>query len=147
MGISILRFRLWEIDLIIRRTLVYSTLTAILVLIYVGLVFIFGALLRNVLGQQQNPLVIVASTLVVAALIQPLRHGIQRVIDRRFYRRKYDAAKTVEAFSATLRNELDLNQLHEHLITVVQDTMQPSHVSLWLRKPANQPPHPDHTQP
>ena len=74
-GISILRFRLWEIDLIIRRTLVYSTLTAILVLIYVGLVFIFGALLRNVLGQQQNPLVIVASTLVVAALIQPLRHG------------------------------------------------------------------------
>jgi hypothetical protein len=146
-GISILRFRLWEIDLIIRRTLVYSTLTAILVLIYVGLVFIFGALLRNVLGQQQNPLVIVASTLVVAALFQPLRHAIQRVIDRRFYRRKYNAAKTVEAYSATLRNEVDLNQLHEHLITVVQETMQPAHVSLRLRKPAKQPPHPDHTQP
>jgi len=146
-GIAILRFRLWEIDLIIRRTLIYTALSVMLVLIYLGLVFIFGALLRNVVGQQENPLVIVASTLVVAALFQPLRHGIQRVIDRRFYRRKYDAAKTVEAFSATLRNELDLNQLHEHLITVVQETMQPSHVSLWLRKPANQPPHPDHTQP
>jgi hypothetical protein len=133
-GISILRFRLWEIDLIIRRTLVYSTLTAILVLIYVGLVFIFGALLRNVLGQQQNPLVIVASTLVVAALIQPLRHGIQRVIDRRFYRRKYDAAKTLAAFNATLREEVDLNQLREHLLSVVQETMQPMHVSLWLRE-------------
>jgi hypothetical protein len=135
MGIAILRFRLWEIDLIIRRTLIYTALSIILVLIYVGLVFIFGALLRNILGQQQNPLVIVASTLVVAALFQPLRHGIQRVIDRRFYRRKYDAAKTVEAFSATLRNEVDLNQLRQHLITVVQDTMQPSHVSLWLREP------------
>jgi hypothetical protein len=147
MGIAILRFRLWDVDVIIRRTLIYTVLSIILVLIYVGLVFIFGAFLRNVVGQQQNPLVIVASTLVVAALFQPLRHGIQRVIDRRFYRRKYDAAKTVEAFSATLRNELDLSQLHEHLITVVQDTMQPSHVSLWLRKPAKQPPHPDHTQP
>jgi hypothetical protein len=142
-GVAILRFRLWEIDLIIRRTIVYSTLTVILVLIYVGLVFIFGALLRNVLGQQENPLVIVASTLVVAALFQPLRHGIQRVIDRHFYRRKYNAAKTVEAFSATLRNEVDLNQLREHLITVVQDTMQPLHVSLWLREPDRKPPHPD----
>jgi hypothetical protein len=134
-SIAILRSRLWEIDLIIRRTLVYSSLTVILVLIYVGLVFIFGALLRNVLGQQENPLVIVASTLVVAALFQPLRHGIQRVIDRRFYRRKYNATKTVEVFSATLRTELDLSQLREHLLTIVQDTMQPEHVSLWLRQP------------
>ena len=134
-SIAIMRSRLWEIDLIIRRTLVYSTLTLLLVLVYVGLVFIFGTLLRNVLGQQENPLVIVASTLVVAALIQPLRHGIQRVIDRRFYRRKYNATKTVEVFSATLRNELDLSQLREHLLAIVQDTMQPEHVSLWLRQP------------
>lgn len=133
-GIAILRFRLWEIDLIIRRTIVYSTLTVILVMIYVGLIFIFGTLLRNFLGQQQNPLVIVASTLVVAALFQPLRHGIQRMIDRRFYRRKYNAAKTVEAFSATLRSEVDLRQVREHLLNVVEETMQPAHVSLWLRK-------------
>ncbi len=134
-GIAILRARLWEIDLIIRRTIIYSTLTVILVLTYVGLVFIFGTLLRNFfLGQQQNPLVIVASTLVIAALFQPLRHGIQRVIDRRFYRRKYDATRTVEAFSATLRSQVDLSQLSEHLLSVVQETMQPAHVSLWLRK-------------
>jgi hypothetical protein len=134
-GFAILRYRLWEIDLIIRRTIVYSTLTVILVLIYVGLVFIFGTLLRNVfLGQQQNPLVIVASTLVVAALFQPLRHVIQRIIDRRFYRRKYDATKTVEAFSATLRSEVHLSQLREHLLNVVHETMQPAHLSLWLRK-------------
>jgi hypothetical protein len=134
-SIAILRSRLWDIDVIIRRTLVYSTLTVLLVLIYVSLVLVLGTLLRHVLGQQENPLVIVASTLVIAALFQPLRHGIQRVIDRRFYRRKYDASKTVEAFSATLRNELDLSQLREHLLTIVQETMQPEHVSLWLRQP------------
>jgi hypothetical protein len=134
--IAILRSRLWDIDVIIRRTLVYSTLTVILVLIYVGLVLVFGTLVRHVLGQQENPLVIVASTLVIAALFQPLRLGIQRVIDRRFYRRKYNATRTVEAFSATLRNEVELNQLREHLLTIVQETMQPAHVSLWLRPTA-----------
>jgi hypothetical protein len=132
-GIAILRAKLWDIDVLIRRTIVYSTLTVILVLIYVGLILVFGTLLRQSLGQEENPLVIVVSTLVIAALFQPLRHGIQRVIDRRFYRKKYDAAKTLEAFSATLRNEVDLSQLQQHLLTVVQETMQPAHVSLWLR--------------
>jgi len=146
-GIAILRFRLWEIDVLIRRTIVYSTLTVILVLIYVGLVFIFGTLLRDFLGQQQNPLVIVASTLVVAALFQPLRHRIQRIIDRRFFRRKYNAAKTLEAFNATLREEVDLNQLREHLLSVVQETMLPAHVSLWLREPASKRPRPDRMEP
>jgi len=133
-AMAILRAGLWEIDVIIRRTLVYSTLTILLVLLYGGLVYAFGSLLRAVLGQQQNPLVIVASTLVIAALFQPLRHGIQRVIDRRFYRRKYDAVRTVAAFSATLRNEVELSQLSARLLDVVQETMQPAHVSLWLRK-------------
>jgi hypothetical protein len=134
-AIAILRFRLWDIDILIRRTLVYSTLTVILALLYVGLVFALGGVLRSFFGQQQqNPLVIVASTLVIAALFQPLRHGVQRVIDRRFYRRKYDAARTLEAFSATLRNEVDLATVKEHLVAVVQETMQPTHISLWLRK-------------
>jgi hypothetical protein len=135
-GIAILRYRLYNIDILINRTLVYSLLTASLALIYFGLVFIMQSLVRALFGQiSQTPLVIVGSTLVIAALFHPLRRRIQQVIDLRFYRRKYDAAKTVEAFSATLRNELDLGQLREHLITVVQETMQPTHVSLWLRQP------------
>src|SRR5205085_3846420 len=131
-----LRYRLWEIDVLIRRTLVYTTLTGMLALLYVGLVFVFGSLLRAFLGQQQNPLVIVVSTLVIAALFQPLRHGVQRVIDRRFYRSKYDAVKTIAAFSSTLRQEVDLDLLREELLAVVQETMQPAHVSLWVRPPA-----------
>ncbi len=134
LGIAILRARLWEIDLIINRTLVYSTLTAILALVYVGLVIALQFLLRGLIGQTSD-IAIVASTLAIAALFQPLRKRIQQVIDQRFYRRKYDAARTLAAFSATLRHEVDLNQLREDLVAVVQETMQPAHISLWLRKP------------
>jgi len=134
-GVAILRSQLWDIDVIIRRTLIYSILTVILALIYVGLVFVFGTLLRGLFGQQQNPVAIVVSTLVIAALFQPLRLFLQRFIDRRFYRSKYDAAKTLRGFSETLRGEIDLTQLSNHLVMVVQETMQPSFVQLWLRKP------------
>ncbi len=135
-GVAVLRYRLWDIDILINRTWVYGTLTVSLALVYVVLVIGLGSLVRLFTGQvSQSPIVIVASTLAIYALFNPLRHRIQAVIDRRFYRRKYDAAKTVEAFSATLRNEVDLNQLRENLLNVVQETMQPAHVSLWLRSP------------
>lgn len=131
---SILRYRLWEIDLLINRTLVYGTLTGILALIYFGCVVLLQHLVNGLTGQAgQSPLIIVGSTLAIAALFQPLRRHIQRIIDRRFYRHKYDAARTLAAFSATLRNEVDLSELHEHLVAVVQETIQPAHVSLWLR--------------
>jgi hypothetical protein len=136
-SIPILRYRLWDIDVIINRTLVYGSLTILLVALYVGLILALQALVRLVTGTltQQQPLVLVGSTLVIAALFQPLRHRLQTGIDRRFYRRKYDAAKVVAAFEATLRQEVDLEQLREHLLAVVQETMQPVHASLWLRTP------------
>jgi hypothetical protein len=133
-GIAILKYRLYDIDLLINRTLVYATLTGMLALVYFGGVTATQALLRTFTGQQELPqLAVVASTLLIAALFNPLRHRIQSFIDRSFYRRKYDAAKTLEGFSMKLRDETDLEALSDDLVGVVRETMQPSRVSLWLR--------------
>jgi hypothetical protein len=133
-GIAILKYHLYDIDLIINRTLVYGFLTTILAGLYFGGVTATEAIFRSLTGQEQQPqLAIVISTLVIAALFNPLRRRIQSFIDRRFYRRKYDAAKTLEAFSAKLRDETDLDALRDDLVGVVRETMQPAHVSLWLR--------------
>lgn len=131
-GIALLHYRLWDIDAIIKRTLVYGLLTVTLLLTYLVLIFGGQYLLASVFDPS-NAAVLVVSTLVVAALFHPLRQRAQQLVDRRFYRNKYDAVQIVSRFSETLRNEVDLDQLREHLLTVVQETMQPSHVSLWLR--------------
>jgi hypothetical protein len=133
-GIAILRYRLYDIDIIINRTLVYGTLTVTLVLVYFGSVVGLQYILRALTGQESQ-LAIVASTLTIAALFNPLHRRIQTSIDRLFYRRKYDAAKTLDEFSSKLRDETDLDALNSDLVKVVRDTMQPEHVSLWLRKP------------
>jgi len=131
-GIAILRYQLWDIDIIINRTLVYSTLTAMLALVYFGGVTATHAIFQTFTSQEQPQLAVVVSTLVIAALFTPLRRLIKGFIDRRFYRRKYDARKTLEAFSAKLSQETDLDALSDDLISVVSETMQPAHVSLWL---------------
>jgi hypothetical protein len=133
-GIAILRYRLYDIDILINRTLVYGSLTLMLALVYFGGVTATQVVFRALTGQEEQPqLTIVVSTLVIAALFTPLRRGIQSFIDRRFYRRKYDARKTLEAFSAKLRDETDLEALNDDLVGVVRETMQPAHASLWLR--------------
>jgi hypothetical protein len=133
-GVAIARYRLYDIDIVINRTLVYGSLTGALALVYFGGVTATQALFRNITGQEQLPqLVIVVSTLLIAALFTPLRRRIQSFIDRRFYRAKYDARKILEAFSVRLRDETDLEALNEDLVEVVRETMQPAHVSLWLR--------------
>jgi hypothetical protein len=134
LSLAIFRYRLYDIDLLINRTLVYGMLTVSLTAVYVGLVIGLQALLRGII-RQDNSVAIVISTLVAFFIAQPLRKRIQAIIDRRFYRRKYDAARTLAAFSATLRNEVELSELREHLVVVVRETMQPTHVSLWLRTP------------
>jgi hypothetical protein len=134
-GVAMLRYRLYDIDVIINRTLVYGSLTAMLALVYFGGVAATQAVFTGLSGQEEQPqLAIVVSTLVIAALFTPLRRRIQSFIDRRFYRRKYDARKTLEVFSTQLRNETDLDALSDDLVGVVRETMQPAHVSLWLRR-------------
>lgn len=133
-GIAVLRYRLYDIDLIINRTLVYGPLTATLALVYFGGVATTESVFRALTGQNQQPqFAIVVSTLAIAALFSPLRRRIQAFMDRRFYRSTYDARKTLEAFSAKLRDETDLDALDAELVGVIRETMQPEHVSLWLR--------------
>ena len=129
---AILRSQLWDIDALINRTLVYGLLTGILAALYIGSVALLSDLARGLSGQQDSAPVIVVSTLLIAALFQPLRRRLQSTIDRRFYRRKYNAARTIAAFSATLRGNVDLSEMTDQLLATVDTTMQPSHVSLWL---------------
>jgi len=131
-GVAILRHRLYDIDLIINRALVYGSLTVLLALVYVGGVVGLQAALRSLTGQEST-LAVVASTLVIAALFNPLRRRVQAFVDRRFYRRKYDAARTLAAFNARLREETALDTLSDDVVRVASATVQPEHVSLWIR--------------
>jgi len=131
-GLAILHSRLWDIDIIIRRTLVYSVLSGLLALVYFGSVVVLQAVFSAVGGQRSEP-VIILSTLAIVVLFAPLRRRVQNVIDKRFYRHKYDAQKVLEQFAATARDEVDLNKLTDRLVAVVEETMQPAHVSLWLK--------------
>jgi hypothetical protein len=134
-GFAVLKYRLYDIDIVINRTLVYGTLTATLVALYFGGIVVLQRVFVALTGEKST-VAVVASTLLIAALFNPLRRRIQGFIDRRFYRRKYDARKTLESFSAKLRDETNLDALSDDLVGVVRETMQPAHVSLWLRPEA-----------
>jgi hypothetical protein len=134
-GTAILRYRLYDIDLIIHRTLVYSTLTVVLAVIYQVSVFTLQSLTSGLAFIRGNQLAIIASTFLIGGLFKPVYDRSHALIDRRFYRRKYDAARTIDAFSSTIRDEVDLSQLCSKLVAVVDQTMQPAHVSLWLCPP------------
>ena len=133
-AIAILRYRLWDIDVIIRRTLQYSLVTGLLALVYFGSVLLGQRLAGALTGRQESPLVVVISTLLIAALFNPLRVRVQAFIDRRFYRRKYDAIQTLAAFTQTARDETSLETLEPALLTAVRDSLQPEQAWLWLKK-------------
>jgi hypothetical protein len=132
-GVAVLRSHLWDIDVLIRRTLTYSVLTGLLALVYLGTVLVLQNVLAAVTGESRSELVTVLSTLGIAALFVPLRSRVQAWIDRRFYRRKYDAARTLAGFATQARDETDLERLSERLVGVVDETMRPASVGLWLR--------------
>ena len=134
-AIAIMRFRLWDIGVVINRTLVYAALTATIVAAYVAIVVVLQLAFRAITGQGSGTVAIVVTTLIIALLFQPIRARVQDFIDRRFYRTKYDAAQTLATFAGTLRNEVDLERLGRELEAVAQETVQPANVSLWLRGP------------
>ena len=131
--VAILRYRLWDVDIVINRTLVYGTLTGVLIVVYLASVVLLQILFRGLAGQE-SPLAVVASTLVIAALFSPLRQRIQAVIDRRLYRRKYNAARTLETFGTKVRDEVDLGELSGSLLDIVEQSVQPERVTLWLKE-------------
>jgi hypothetical protein len=134
-GVGMLRYRLYDVDLIIRRTAVYGLLTGALAVIYFGSVILMQTVAQRLTGQAgSSPLIIVLSTLLIAALFTPLRRRLQQAIDRRFYRQRYDAARTLAGFSRTARDEVELDQLSSELLRVVEETMQPERAFLWLRE-------------
>ena len=132
-GIAIFRYHLYDIDIIINRALVYASLTAVLAFTYVAASVGIGSLVRKLTGQQENDIVVAASTLLIAALFGPARTRIQANVDRRFYRSRYDAQRTVEAFSTRLQDEVNLDALSVELAAVVRNTMQPTQVTVWLK--------------
>ncbi|HEU5367449.1 MAG TPA: hypothetical protein VFU69_03255 [Ktedonobacterales bacterium] len=144
-GFSILRYQLWAIDTVINRVLVYSILTGLLALVYVACVFLLEYVLSGILTETSG-VAILGSTIAIAALFQPLRRRVQDVIDRRFYRRKYQAGRLMAAFSASLRDEVDLQRLSEHLNAVVEQTMEPTYLALWLCAPDSAAQQPERSQ-